>query len=241
VEKAFAYLRVSSQNQIDGDGYERQRDAIVRYCKVNALTVVGWYREQETGTVQERPELARLMVDLESNGHGIKTVIIERLDRLARDLMVQEAIIQDLRRHRIELISAAEGPDLASGDPPRKLIRQVLGAVAEYDKTMLVLKLRAARQRKRIKTGKCEGAKRYGEDSEEEQAIIRKIRAMRRNKRGGRKGATLQEIADRLNAEGIPTKRGKNWAPAQVYYILRYRKAKVKGRIQKSVRIKVGS
>lgn len=219
--KAYAYLRVSSQGQIDRDGYDRQRQAILQYCKSNGFEIVDWYREQETGTIQDRPELARLMLDTEINGNGIEAVIIERLDRLARDLMVQEAIIQDFKKQGIDLVSTAEGPDLASDDPTRKLIRQVLGAVAEYDKTMLVLKLRAARQRKKLKTGnKCEGAKRYGEDSAEEQAIIRKIRAYRRNKRGNRKGLTYQEIATRLNEESIPTKRGKQWSPMQVYRIL---------------------
>lgn len=54
-------------------------------------------------------------------------------------------------------------PDLLKDDPSRKLMRQIFGAIAEYEKTMIVLKLRGARVRMRARNGRCEGAKPYGE------------------------------------------------------------------------------
>ena len=96
------------------------------------------------------------MVSLEQNGLGVKTILIEKVDRLARDLMIQETIINDLQKKGFDLISVVEGDDLLSGDPTRKLVRQVLGAIAEYDETMTVLKLRTARERIRARDGKCE-------------------------------------------------------------------------------------
>jgi hypothetical protein len=53
-------------------------------------------------------------------------------------------------------------PDLLQDDPSRKLMRQIFGAIAEYEKTMIVLKLRGARQRARARDGRCEGAKPFG-------------------------------------------------------------------------------
>ena len=44
--------------------------------------------------------------------------------------------------------------------PTAKLVRQVLGAISEFDKAMTVAKLRGARERKRREAGKCEGRKR---------------------------------------------------------------------------------
>ena len=41
-------------------------------------------------------------------------------------------------------------------------MRQIFGAIAEYEKTMIVIKLRGARQRKKARTGRCEGRKPYG-------------------------------------------------------------------------------
>ena len=55
--------------------------------------------------------------------------------------MVQETIVADLLKSGFELISACE-PDLCSDDPSRKLVRQVFGAIAEYDRAMTVPKLR---------------------------------------------------------------------------------------------------
>ena len=222
MEKVFAYLRVSepSQAKEGKDGLPRQEAAVKTYAKAHNLELAGIYREEGvSGTLAERPALARLMVDLEQNGHSVKTVLIEKLDRLARDLMVQEAIIRDFQKQGFNLISTTEGPDLCSDDPTRKLIRQVMGAVAEYDKTMIVLKLKAARDRASLRLKKrCEGRKAYGE-TPEEQKVVQRIRAMRRTRRNRTPGMTLQEIADRLNSGGITTKDGKKWTPTQVFNV----------------------
>lgn len=218
--KAYAYLRVSGQGQVEGDGLRRQEAAIRRYAKAHNLEVVEVFRDEGvSGTVEDRPALARLMVDLEENGHGIKTVIIEKLDRLARDLMVQEAIVRDLQKRGYKLVSTAEGANLCGDDPTRKLIRQIFGAVAEYDKSMLVAKLRAARDRKRAKEGRCEGRRPYGE-TPEEQTILRRMRAWRRKGRDGKPGRTYQEIAEMLNAEGITTGLGGAWSRGTVHRVL---------------------
>src|SRR5207249_7337514 len=66
---------------------------------------------------------------------------IEKLDRLARDVVVQETIIADMQRKRFEIRSVTE-PDLCSDDPTRTLLRQMMGAFAEYERKMIVLKLR---------------------------------------------------------------------------------------------------
>ena len=145
MEKVFGYLRVSAVSQVNGDGFPRQEKAIKDYAKVHNLQIEGLFKEEGvSGTKENRPALARLMVSLEHNGHGINTVIIEKLDRLARDLMVQEAILRDFQKQNFNLISTMEGPDLCGDDPTRKLVRQVMGAVSEYDKTMLVAKVIAS-------------------------------------------------------------------------------------------------
>ena len=66
---------------------------------------------------------------------------------------------------------------------------------------------------------RCEGRKPYGH-TPEEQKVIRRIRAMRRTRRNGTPGMTLQEICNRLNGEGIPTRLGFKWTPGQVHAIL---------------------
>jgi DNA invertase Pin-like site-specific DNA recombinase len=84
-------------------------------------------------------------------------VLVERADRLARDLIVGELILNQFRELGVRVIAADAGTELTASDedPTRTLIRQVLGAVAEFEKTVTVSKLKAARVRKRKATGRC--------------------------------------------------------------------------------------
>lgn len=167
-KRAFGYVRVSGKGQVDGDGLIRQEKAIRDYAEHTGIVIEKIYREEGvSGTLQDRPALAAMMVSLEQNGLGIKIILIEKVDRLARNLMIQEAIINDLQKKGFDLISVVEGDDLLSDDPTRKLVRQVPGAISEYDKTMTVLKLRTARARIRSRNGKCEGRKGYSEAAPE--------------------------------------------------------------------------
>jgi len=76
MERVFGYAQASSPGQVGGDGVERQAEAINTYAKAHHLEVVRNYGEEGvSGTTDVRPILANLMVDLEENGHGVKTVI----------------------------------------------------------------------------------------------------------------------------------------------------------------------
>lgn len=91
--KAVSYLRVSAKGQVEGDGFDRQREAVARYAKVAGLELVDEYRDEGvsgTKDLESRPGLAALLDRVEN---GVKVVIVERADRLARHLMVSEVII----------------------------------------------------------------------------------------------------------------------------------------------------
>ena len=109
--------------------------------------------------------------------NGTKLVLIEKLDRLARDLMIQETIIADLRKQGFDFVSVSE-PDLLQTDPTRVLMRQIFGAVAQYEKAMIVAKLRGARQRMKVKEGYCEGRKPFGHH-EGEAAVLARMKLLR--------------------------------------------------------------
>ena len=96
----------------------------------------------------------------------VHTVIIELINRLARALMLQENLLHNLKKYGVSVLSATDG-DLLKDDPTKKLVRQVLGAITKYDKTMLVLKLKASRDRIRAKTKKCKGRKSYHESNKD--------------------------------------------------------------------------
>ena len=159
------------------------------------------------------------MVNLEQNGHGVKTVLIERLERLARDLMVQEAIVRDFQKQGFRLVSTTEGPDLCSDDPTRKLIRQVMGAVAEYDSAMTQLKLRAARDSMSANLGRrCEGQKPYGNTPENRTSCSGSGPCGEHD--GTEPEADPTDDRGQAQREGIPTKGGKRWTPTQVFNVV---------------------
>jgi DNA invertase Pin-like site-specific DNA recombinase len=117
VKTAFAYLRVSGKGQLEGDGFTRQWDAIERYAKANDIEIVKTFEEAGVSgktDLENRPALTDLIASL--NVAGTRLVLVERLDRLARFLTVQEAILQDLKRKQFDLVSVTE-PDLCSDEP----------------------------------------------------------------------------------------------------------------------------
>jgi DNA invertase Pin-like site-specific DNA recombinase len=213
MKKAFAYLRVSGKGQIAGDGFPRQLKSIKEYAAAHQLRMVEVFEERGvTGTKEtmDRPAWRDLMAKLHAD--GVHTVIIEKLDRLARDLIVQESVLADLRKYGFELISVHE-PDLMASDPTRVLLRQMLGALAQYDKSQIVVRLRGARLRKRAQTGRCEGRKPYGYRDGEQQILehMRELRAQ---------GLAYGVIAERMNTEGVPTRTRGRWHPQMVHRIL---------------------
>jgi len=214
VQKCFVYLRVSGKTQVEGDGFPRQLAAVKSYAKSHGIKIVRIFREEGvsgTKDMANRPAFSEMLEALHSN--GVRLVLVERLDRLARDLMIQESIIQDLKRSGLQLVSVAE-PDLCNDDPSRKLMRQVLGAFAEYEKNILVLKLRGAKQRLKAKTGIAhEGAKPFG-FYEGEVPVLERMKTLRSS------GMGYDKIAAALNEVGIRPRRGSKWYPFSVSKIL---------------------
>jgi DNA invertase Pin-like site-specific DNA recombinase len=218
MKKAFAYLRVSGKGQIDGDGFPRQLAAVKEYAKTHEIKIATVYREEGvSGTIEgmDRPTWAEMIVAILAN--GVSTILVESLGRLARELFVQEYILRDMEQRGITLISVTE-PDLGSTDPTRVMFRQILGAIHQYEKTMIVLKLRGARQRKRMSDGKCEGAKPYGFYPGEKRALQR-ITELRES------GLGFDRVAAQLNSEGIKPRRGKQWWGMSVNQILNRRRS----------------
>jgi DNA invertase Pin-like site-specific DNA recombinase len=129
--------------------------------------------------------------------------------------MIQESIILDMQRNNVVLLSTLEA-DLCSADPTRILIRQILGAFAQYEKSQIVLKLQAARIRARAKSPSTyrEGPKLYG-SKDGELPLVMEIVEMRNT------GFTLVEICDRLNGSGRLSRRGGRWFPMQIRRIVK--------------------
>ena len=100
--KVCGYVRVSGNSQIDGEGFPRQEQAIRDYATANGYELVNIYREEAisgTPEMSDRPAFMQLLADLLSN--GCRTVLVERLDRLAREFRVQEELLLYLMRKEL--------------------------------------------------------------------------------------------------------------------------------------------
>lgn len=219
--KAFSYLRVSGKGQVLGDGFPRQREAVEQYAKAHGIVIEEEFRDEGiSGTTElaDRDGLARLLDRIESN--GVRTVLVERSDRVARDLLVGEVILGQFRDLGVTVIEAASGNILTSddADATKVLIRQILGSVAQFDKSVTVAKLRAARDRKRRNEGRCEGRKPFGAFAGEDE-VLKRILSLRRSRKGqGR--LSFRKIAETLNSDGHITRSGKPWHASTIRNIV---------------------
>jgi hypothetical protein len=130
-------------------------------------------------------------------------LVVERADRLLRDLIVSEMAVWAFADVGVSTVTADTGENIteAGNDPSRKLIRQVLNAVADYERSALVAKLRAARDRKKRNGGHAVGCYRFGEHPEkaEEAGTVARIAELRRAS-PGRKRVTMRKVAEALAA-----------------------------------------
>ena len=215
-QRIVGYIRVSgdSQHGNDQDGAPRQKRAIETWAKKSKKPVSEWLEDLGvSGTLElaQRPGLSKLLDSLHPPG----ILVIEKCDRLARDLIAGELIIRMLAKAGWQVISAETGEDLtASISPTSILMRQMQGAFAEFDRRNIVARLRLAREQKRTTTGRCEGRKPFADAK-----TLNRIKVLSR-KRDGKK-PTLQAIADALNSENIPTASGKIWTRGLVHHFAR--------------------
>jgi DNA invertase Pin-like site-specific DNA recombinase len=219
--KVYAYLRVSGKGQIVGNGFDRQLETIQAYCERVGDEIDSVFKEQVSGTKDEtdRPEFKTLVSAIMRD--GVDTIIVESLDRLAREYRIQEQLLIYLASKGINLISANTGENVTraiTADPMKKAMVQMQGIFAELDKSLTVKKLRKAREKIRRDTGKCEGRKSYKE-TDEGAKILREIRRLRR-KRKGRVRRTFNDIAEALNEQGYRATNGKPFSGNTVRGIL---------------------
>jgi len=217
---AFAYLRTSSAANIgeDKDSGQRQQVAIETHAARAGIAIVGsYYDEVVKGSdpIETRPGFAALLEALEAN--GAKSIIVETANRFARDLMVQEVGFAMLQKRGIDLIAADSPTAFLDDTPTARLIRQVLGAVSEFEKAMLVAKLRGARERKRRTGAKVEGRKALSETRPETVELARKLA----RKPKGKDAPSLRDVSAALARRGHVTKNDTPYAPTAVKLMLR--------------------
>jgi DNA invertase Pin-like site-specific DNA recombinase len=210
--QAVAYLRTSSQANVgtDKDSDKRQRDAIKRYAKAAGYEIADgdWFYDPGVSgadPIETRDGFKSLLDRID--GNGVRTVLIDEPSRFARDLTTQELGIALMIGRDVKVL-CANGDDLTvTDDPMRKAMRQIAGAFMELEKTRLVDKLRAARDRRSAAGGeRIEGRKSIAETAPEATALAKRLAHGNRKQK-----MSLREIAAELERQGYVTKATKKY------------------------------
>ena len=217
--EAIGYMRTSSPtNAGEGkDSEARQRKAIEGYAKSAGFVIVDWFYDAAVSgadPIETRPGFTGVLARIA--GNGVRTIIVETANRFARDLMVQEVGFAMLRDLGVTLIAADSPGSFLDDGPTSKLIRQLLGAVSEFDKAMTVAKLKGARDRVRRERGKCEGRKSYAERSPELVALAKQLHRPDPERRQ----VSLRGVAAALAERGFVTPSGRHYSAAAVASML---------------------
>jgi len=174
--KAFAYLRTSSAANVgaDKDSDKRQRCAIKAFAAANGYEIEDeFYDAAVSGAdpIETRRGFMDCLTAIASN--GVRCIIVETANRFARDLMTQESGFAFLQTQGNTLIAADSPSAFLDDSPTATLIRQILGAVSQFEKAMVVAKLRVARERKKAETGRCGGRPAVPEE------VLNRVRSLR--------------------------------------------------------------
>lgn len=205
----IAYCRVSTENQKEEKTIQLQVESLKKYAESKKITIAEWFEDDGvSGGLEERPGLIRMMKYLETN-LDIQGVLIYKLDRLARDLYIQEGLIREFTKLKKEVVSTLE-PNLGGNDPFRKAFRQMLGVFAEFEKAMITLRMKNGRA-SAVGKGGWHGGQVFGYDhgksgelliNKREAEIVKKIYHMKRYQK-----LSPAKIAEWLNRQKVATKR----------------------------------
>jgi DNA invertase Pin-like site-specific DNA recombinase len=246
----LAYLRVSTERQeSDGYGLDAQCQAVKDFAAAHDLPPPAAYSDALSGTVPPagRPGFSDLITrltpvsdgpgtsplpdagkpgDRSTAGNGSRpAVILPRLDRLARDLVVQELCLDALWSAGAVIWDASTGERVEqTAEPTRVLIRHVLGAVAQYDRAAIVARMAAGKAAKRRAGAYAgDGPPPYGwrtiagalRPDDHEQAGLARARELRAM------GLSLRAIGESLLIEGYRPRRAQVWHARVVRDLLR--------------------
>lgn len=134
--RAAIYARVSTDEQADhGTSLDEQVRRCEAYCVAQGWAIVATHREEGvSGTLASRPQLDQLMYSAKRG--ELDAIVVAKLDRWGRSMRHLSAVLGDLDDLHVRFASVAEAID--SSTPSGRLLRNVLGAIAEFEREAII-------------------------------------------------------------------------------------------------------
>ena len=145
---------------------------------------------------------------------GVTAILVENASRFARDLAVQLAGHGLLQKRGLELVPVDAPTHFTDPTPTAEMVRQILGAVSQFEKANLVVKLRHARDRVRAETGRCEGR-----PAVPAKVIAEAKRLVRKSPKTGKR-RSLRKIAKELADMGFLGQSGRSYHAGSIKRML---------------------
>lgn len=233
----YGYIRVSTKSQSEkGYGLDAQRDEIMKYAQEQEIEISAIFEDAGiSGNIQDDDEDEAInkrqgLIELLSTLNAEDTVIVLNTSRLWRSDMTKAIIRRELLKRKAHVISIEQRDyDIykVSKDPSAYLTNAIMEALDVYERMSISLKLARGRTTKARNGDKPAGVAPFGyqysadkkhiEIDQDEAAAVKLMFSE------GQKGQSLNQVAERLNHQGIKTRRGKEWSAGNVQAILRNR------------------
>lgn len=172
---ASAYYRTSTV--LMGQDINNQREPVRSYCKQRGLALVPdhEYADEGFSGAKRRPGMERLLKDAKSG--KFQVLVTVGLDRVARDLKMLLQFMETLDEAGVRLISLREQIDLSQ--PSGRLIMQVIGAIAEFERQLIRTRIKEALAAKKLIAERTGSAWRCGPKTKVTDEVAREILQLR--------------------------------------------------------------
>lgn len=204
--RAITYARVSTEEQADsGAGLDAQRLTLDA-----AMGARGWelvaslVDEGRSGGTLNRPALSEALDRLDAG--EADALVVAKLDRLSRSVLDFARITERAKRKGWAVVALDVDVDMTT--PTGELVANITSSVAQWERRII-----GARTSEALQARKAAGV-RLGRPVELANEVRQRIAAERAA------GDSLRAIADRLNAEGVPTARGGRWHASTVRHVM---------------------
>jgi len=218
--KAVGYIRVSTEEQArEGVSLDNQRARIEAFCVAKDWELISVYADEgKSAGSLERPAMQELISDCKK--HKFDVVVIYKLDRLTRSVKDLGYLIEVFDKSNVAFSSVSDNFDTTTANG--KLVLNILGSVAQWERDIIKERTKDAldhkKENRQIYSALPLGFELTDDgrliENDDELNVVKQIRELRNG------GLSYQAIADRLNSENVPTKKGKRWHASTITYLL---------------------
>src|SRR3989338_4313481 len=228
-KRVALYARVSSEERREGQTIDSQVSELERFAQQNSWVIEGVYKDEGwSGGMLARPELDRLR-DNASKGL-FNAVLLNDVDRLARDVAHLGVIKRDLERKGIQVIFRKLP---AESSPTHNLMVNILGSFAEFERELISDRTRRGKRHKvevrqlflgsiapygfrYVRKDRAAGKEGVLEVHSEEAAVVRQMFEWM-----DKEGLSAHKVVSRLNQIAVlPRKGNPKWAKSSALRIL---------------------